>query len=322
MSRYRLGIDLGGSHFEVGLVDIETGAEISSVREKVDPQLHWREHLKDIVEAISKLSENTPDLFENVSKVGIALPGNVSPRGDICYKCPNLLKWRDVPVSEFLRDLLKQYLKRDFQVVAINDVNAAAIGEYHFNVKVLLNKPPASMLYIAVGTGVGGGIVLNGKLLVGPRGLAGEIGHLPLDSSPDAPICGCGSKGCLETQASAKAITRKASERLGHNYTPRELYNLILKTPDSQEASIAKDIFREAGYFLGLGIIAVSYVVDIDVVVLGGGVMGASEYILPGIYEALDEKFKMYPGDPKDMILLGKLDSPQVLGSALALNYL
>ena len=310
-----IGVDLGGSHYEVGLIDLERGKLVRSLSKEINPDLHWRDHLEEIGEGIRVLLEegNFRDKFADVfsGSLGIALPGNVSPDGNTCFKCPNLKEWRYVPLARALREILREKLGLDVHVFGVNDVNAAAYAEYKLSVK----DDSVTMLYVAVGTGVGGGIISKGELIVGARGLAGEIGHLPLDLSPSAPLCGCGARGCLETYASAKGITRESERLLGEPLSPKELYDLAQR--EDERSKIAREIFFKAGYYLGVGIVAVSYVVDLDMVVLGGGVMRGAAFILPGIFSAIEERLKMRELKVEDFVRLGSIDRPQTIGAAL-----
>ena len=248
--------------------------------------------------------------------VGIALPGNVLPDMRVCHRCPNLPDWLDVNVAEELSRRLRRVLEgvgiSEVEVRAVNDVNAATWGEYVHLLKQGLVDEDVHMLHIAIGTGVGGGLILGGKLLVGRRGLAGEIGHITVDPSDEAPLCGCGNRGCLEAHASAKAIRRKVKERLGLDIDVKELAEMARKG-----AGKAIEIFEEVGRFLGIGIAAINYVVDLDIVVLSGGVSRAFDLLGPALKEELSRRVKMVQVKPDEMIRLAVLEKPHLIGAAL-----
>ncbi len=305
-----IGIDVGGSHIEVGVVDSATRKILDSIRRDIDPELHWNEHLAITEELIGELlRRNNLQDFDEL-KMGIALPGTVSPKMDICYKCPNLPSWRNVEVRAELQERLKRR-GINAQVFAVNDVNAATLGEYLYLSTYENLSSDITLLHLAIGTGVGGGLLLNGRLITGSRGLAGEIGHITVDPSPDAPLCGCGNRGCLEAHSSGKAIRRKAKERLGLDREVKELAELAPKIPE------LKAIFEEAGRYLALAIIAVLYTVDLDMVILSGGVAKAHNLILPALKDELRNRVRMTELDLDKFILLARSEKPHLIGAAM-----
>lgn len=215
----------------------------------------------------------TPD----VGAVGVAAAGLVERGSGVLRFAPNLV-WRDAPLVEHVRDAL------GLPVVADNDNTAAAWGEYVFGA----GRGHRDLLLVGVGTGIGGGIVADGKLLRGAHGFAAEIGHMLMD--PAGPLCGCGNRGCFEQLASGQAVTR-AGRRAVRDGVRTSLVERSGGDPDLVDGpmvtSAARDgdavavaILAEVGRWLGLGIGSLVNVLDPEIVIVGGGVAEAGELIL------------------------------------------
>jgi glucokinase len=226
--------------------------------------------------------------------LGIATPGWVDTERGIVPAAPQLVGWRDVPLVAMLQESLGLTVRLE------NDANAAALGENVFGA----GRGTRHMLYITVSTGVGAGIIADGRLYGGAKGSAGEIGHTIVD--PDGPPCGCGNKGCLESLSSGTAIARRAAQAVDRGDSAalaaiREREGRLgarLVADAAREgdaASIA--IYEEAGYFLGIALANAVNLLSPEAIVLGGGVMQAKDLFLPRAEEtmrdrALDEPLK------------------------------
>lgn len=227
--------------------------------------------------------------------VGIASPGWVDLVEGVVPAAPQLKGWRDVPIVRLLGE------RFGTRVVLENDANAAALGEHVFGA----GRGVQNMVYITVSTGIGGGIIADGRLYGGARGAAGEIGHTVVD--PAGPVCPCGSRGCLEILASGTAIARRAAEVL-----ERKPESSMARLRDGEgrlsarrvaEAARAGDadasaIFAEAGRYLGIALGNVVNLLSPEAIVIGGGVaLGAGDLLLPPAEAtmrevALDEPLK------------------------------
>jgi len=215
----------------------------------------------------------TPD----VGAVGVAAAGLVERGSGVLRFAPNLV-WRDAPLVEHVRDAL------GLPVIADNDNTAAAWGEYVFGA----GRGHRDLLLVGVGTGIGGGIVADGKLLRGAHGFAAEIGHMLMD--PAGPLCGCGNRGCFEQLASGQAVTR-AGRRAVRDGVRTSLVERSRGDPDLVDGpmvtsaardgdAVAMAILAEVGRWLGLGIGSLVNVLDPEIVIVGGGVAEAGELIL------------------------------------------
>lgn len=203
----------------------------------------------------------------NLRAVGIAAPGPIDAERGVVVEAPNLPGWRNVPVVERLAAMA------GCPVVLENDANAAAVGEFTAGA----GRGTRHLVYLTVSTGIGGGLVLDGRLYRGANGAAGELGHLPLVE--DGPPCGCGAHGCLEQLASGPAIARRARELLAAGRAP---VLATLAAPEHVTAEIvheaaqrgdpgARQAIAEAGRHLGSGLVAFVNLFNPDAIVIGGG---------------------------------------------------
>ena len=202
--------------------------------------------------------------------VGIGVPGFLLKESGVIYASPNFPGWRLMPFRSLLRSSLR------FPLAVENDANAAALGEAWKG----RGRNVKTMLYLGLGTGVGGGVVLNGRLLHGSDGLAGELGHITVD--PHGPICGCGNSGCLEAYASATAIVRAYLEvKRGRRKAPPTAAELSRAARAGDKA--AREVFIGAGKALGIAIASLINIFNPQVVVIGGGVAEAWDLFAPAM---------------------------------------
>jgi glucokinase len=263
-----IGIDAGGTKTAAVLVERDGTVRAREVRDT--PAQDERAIVETMVAAATAVS--TPE----ATGVGVAAAGMVDLDGVVRY-APNLA-WRDVPLAAFVGAAL------GLPGVAENDVNAAAWGEFRHGA----GGGCSHMLMVSVGTGIGGGIVLDGALYRGANGFASEIGHVVVE--PDGPLCGCGNHGCWEQVASGRALTRGGREA-AERHPESELAKLAggdasavtgeLVTRAARGGDpVSVRIFAEVGSRLGVGIAGLVNVLDPDLVVVGGGVSEAGELLL------------------------------------------
>lgn len=281
MKDIRIGVDLGGTTVKFGLFCAETLTgkwEIPTRTERNGAGI-----LSDIKDSIEEKLKEKKISKKEVLGVGIGVPGPVDAEG-IVHGCPNL-GWQTFSVEKELGGLL------DLPVKAGNDANVAALGEQWKGV----GRDCSSMVMITLGTGVGGGIILNGKILTGVHGIAGEIGHMPVVYD-ETEYCNCGKKGCLEQAASATGIVRTAKRLLAQSSQESALRD--------RETITAKDVFDEAkkgdalagqaverlGEYLGIAAAHIACVVDPELFVIGGGVSRAGEVLIQTIKKYYKEK--------------------------------
>lgn len=280
MKKYAIGVDIGGTTVKLGLFDQEGGVlekwEIPTVKEEQGSHI-----LPDIADSIKeKLTALGIDLAD-VQGVGVGAPGPIDAEGTV-YKAVNL-GWGVFNIPQVLGEYL------DLPVKAANDANAAAFGEMWQGG----GKGHADMVAVTLGTGVGGGIIVNGGILTGATGAGGEIGHIHIeDNEPEA--CGCQNHGCLEQYASATGVVRLASRRLAKDQEPSVLRNGELSAKAVWDAvkendAVAIQIAQQFGEYLGKGLAAVAAVANPEIFVIGGGVSKAGEILFDYIRPAYEK---------------------------------
>lgn len=283
MGKKIFGVDLGGTTVKLGLFNeegvVEEKWEIPTRKE--DKGAHI---LPDIAQAIlKKMEEKGLSKESDVAGVGIGVPGPVDEKG-IVHKAANL-GWGEFSVSEELAVLLG-----GIPVEAGNDANVAALGEMWMGG----GRGCENIVAVTLGTGVGGGIIVAGRVVSGATGAGGEIGHIHIEDN-ETESCGCGNCGCLEQYASATGITRLAKKRLEKDDKPSVLRERSLSAKAIWDAvkegdELAIEVARQFGTYLGKGLAAVAAVVNPEVFVIGGGVSKAGEIL----FDYICDEYKKY----------------------------
>ncbi len=287
MADYLVGIDLGGTNVDVGVVDKAGKMIARHARPLGKPTTR-----KEVVEAIYLATEETLQRAgmkkESIHAIGIATPGVLDIARGVVVTAANLPEWKDVP----LRDLIKK--RFEAPTVLENDANAAAYGEFW----VGAGKDVRSMIMLTLGTGIGGGIVIDGKLWHGWKDAAGELGHFTIDYK--GRQCACGNIGCLEAYASAESTVRRflesarsgketnlkrAVEEKPESVTCRMLYEEALKGD-----ALCRQTLEETGFFLGVGIVTILHFMNPEMVVLTGGMIGAGPMIMDPLKKVVEER--------------------------------
>lgn len=271
MNKYCFGVDLGGTTVKIGLFDPEgTVLEKWEIPTRKDD--NGNNILPDIAAAVLGKMEERNIKKESVIGVGIGVPGPVNDEG-VIFKAVNL-GWGVMNISEVLGGLLQLPVK------AGNDANVAALGEMWCGG----GKGYDSMVLVTLGTGVGGGIIVNGRILTGATGAGGEIGHIHMNDE-ETDTCGCGNYGCLEQYASATGIVRLATRKLAASTEESVLRNAEITAKavfDAVKAGdkVACEIAEQFGEYLGKGLASIACVVNPEAFVIGGGVSKAGDILL------------------------------------------
>ena len=271
MKQYVFGVDIGGTSVKLGFFNRE-----GELLEKWEIPTRTNDSgshiLPDVAESIQGKIAEKQLTSEEIAGVGIGVPGPVDGRG-VVHKAVNL-GWNVFSIKEKLEELLK------LPVMAGNDANVAALGEMWRGGGL----GSSNLVMVTLGTGVGGGIIVDGKILTGFTGAGGEIGHIHVEDT-ETEICNCGNKGCLEQYASATGVTRLANRRLkksdkdsilrGQRISARTVFDAV-KAKDE----LAMEVAEEFGRYLGNGLAAIACVVNPEVIVIGGGVSNAGEILM------------------------------------------
>ena len=273
--KYGFGVDLGGTTVKIAYFD-ETGTMLTKWEIPTVTENEGRQILPDIAQAIGGYLKENSISRGDILGIGIGVPGPVNSQG-VVNKCVNL-GWGVFNIAQELSALT------GFPVKAGNDANVAALGEYWKGG----GQGCENMVFVTLGTGVGGGIVVEGNLLHGAHGSGAEIGHLILDRD-ETTACNCGNRGCVEQYCSATGIVRLAKKYLAahegtsplaqvENLTCKDIFDAG-KAGDPAALAILDQVYRYMGQFLGI----VCSTVDPEVVVIGGGVSKAGQVLLDGV---------------------------------------
>lgn len=275
MEKYCFGVDLGGTTVKMGLFkpngELVDKWEIPTVKDNGGSKI-----LPDIAASILNKMKEKGIEKDNVIGVGIGVPGPVDPNG-ICNKAVNL-GWEDkIDLEGEMKKLTGLYVKGG------NDANVAALGEAWKGGA----EGYSDVVVVTLGTGIGGGIIVQGKMLVGANGAGGEIGHIHVvDDEEEA--CGCSNHGCLEQYGSATGVVRLAKRRLSEDNEPSVLRDTEISAKSVFDAvkagdKVAGEIAERFGEYLGKGLAVVGCVTNPQIFVIGGGVSKAGEMLLPYI---------------------------------------
>jgi glucokinase len=308
MSNFSIGVDLGGTNLRIAAVD-DSGnlVEKTTLGTRV---AMGRDHVvNDMCAAIQELAEKHRDSGKLLG-IGIGVPGIIDMETGMVRESPNLPDWADYPVRAEIETRLGT------RVILENDANSAAFGEKWLGAA----KDVDDMAMLTLGTGVGGGLVLGGRIWHGMAGMAAEFGHTTVE--PEGAICGCGNRGCLEAYASATAVVRMAREAIASGaaaalaqadgssdeFNAKAVYDLAIEGDEQ-----ARNVFRQVGRALGIVLSDMVNALNLPMYVVGGGVSSAWEVFAPSMFEELRHRSMVYaataPGTSSGQGASGKVKS-------------
>lgn len=281
MEKRCFGVDIGGTTVKMGLFTVD-----GKVTDKWEIPTRKEENgkyiLEDIAKSVKERMQRDTLTLEDIAGLGIGVPGPVKEDGTV-LKCANL-GWGVFNVADTVRELT------GIENVKVgNDANVAALGEMWQGG----GKGYNNLVMVTLGTGVGGGVILGGKILTGSNGAGGEIGHIRVNYE-EKDVCGCGKTGCLEQYASATGVVRLAKKALEKKEKKTTLVadDLSAKTVfDAAKAGdeLAMDIVEKFGFYLGMALAHISQVIDPEVFVIGGGVARAGQIIIDEVSKNYEE---------------------------------
>ena len=302
MPDFSIGVDLGGTNLRIAAITSD-GQLLEKVTLGTKTALGPNHVITEMCDAIQRLTAT----YQHSGKflgAGIGVPGIIDMQTGMLRKSANLPGWEEYPVrAEIERRLGVQ--KNGARVVLENDANVAALGEQWLGAA----RGIPNVAVVTLGTGIGGGIVLDGKIWHGMNGMAGEFGHITLE--PNGHLCGCGNYGCAEKYASASAIIFMAREAIASGAAPslakaassdaefgaKSVYNLAIQGDEH-----ARKIFRTFGSYLGILLAGLVNVLNLEMFVIGGGVSSAWDAYAPTMFEELRTRSLVYaataPVDP------------------------
>ena len=305
---YVVGIDLGGTKILSLCLDVSlniVGRDYRETPAEDGPAAVIRE----MVESASAAAGD-----HELRGIGVSAPGPLDINRGVVTEAPNLDGWTDIPLQQLIRD------QSGLPAWIENDANAGAFAEF----KLGAGRGSRHMVMVAVGTGVGGGLILDGRLYHGASGGAGEVGHMIVD--PDGAICGCGRAGCLEAVASGRALD-KTAEALAQREPDGLVARLAREEGEEPDARIldmaaekgdvaAREAIERAGRFLGAGLTNLVNVLNPDVIAIGGSVRNSELYVRTAIEAMQRDAFAQHVGDVR--VVEAELgDEAPAIGAAL-----
>ena len=314
--KFAIGVDLGGTNMRIAAIS-ESGELLEKVTLGTKVSLGRTAVVDEMTAAIRVLAAKFSKTG-NLQGVGIGIPGIIDQQTGMLRESPNLPGWSDYPVKEEIERRLGA------PVILENDANAAALGEAWLGAA----RQTHEVCMLTLGTGVGGGIVLNGRAWHGMTGMAAELGHITVD--PNGPKCGCGSYGCVEQFASATAIRRMAKEAINTGLAPelaraeiasgaefgaKVVYNLAI-----QGDKPAQQVFEKAGWALGIVLAGLVNALNLRIYVIGGGVANSWSAFAPAMFAELQKRSFVYaataPDDHTASVMVGASATLKPLGSS------
>jgi len=287
MPDFSIGVDLGGTNLRIAAITAD-GQLLDKVALSTKATSSPDQVIDEMCEAIIRL---TSQYRSNGALIGagIGIPGIIDLEAGVVRTSANLPTWKDYPVRHEIERRLGARICLD------NDAKLAALGEQWLGA----GRDVSDMAMITLGTGIGGAIILNGKIFHGMNGMAGEFGHVTIE--PEGVPCGCGNRGCAERYASATALVRMAREAIASGQAPalaacsdadlsaKSIYDLAM-----QGDPVAKDIFDRFGRALGIMLADIVNVLNLEMFVIGGGVSSAWDAFAPRMFKELSERSTIY----------------------------
>jgi len=309
-----LAIDLGGTKIIAAIISNRgkvMAREYHLTLADEGPESVIKRILSAIDHLLSLRNLDPPQL----DSISIAAAGAIDFDRGVITLSPNLPGWYDIP----FRDIVKE--KYGVNTFLINDANAAALGEHHLGV----GKGIDNLVFLIVGTGIGGGIIINGKLYQGPSGSAGEIGHTTIDVN--GPRCTCGNVGCLEMLASGTAVAREAIRRISHGERSSlteiiegKIENITAETVGVAAQggdSLALEVISKAATYLGVGMVNLVNIFNPEMIIVGGGMSKMGDLLLNPARQVVRERTFQLSAQAVRIVLTQLGDNAGVLGAAI-----
>jgi glucokinase len=287
-----IGVDFGGTAVKAGMVDGGEVVRSTSTATRADTSA------PEILDAIAR---TVLSLTPKPEAVGVAIPGEVNAEGR-CWRLANVPGFEGIPIGEELAKRL------GCPIAVENDATTAALGEQLYG----HGRDNPSFLMVTLGTGIGGGLVIGQQLYPGSNGFAAEIGHNNVDSSPEAPLCGCGQRGCIEAFAGTRALLRRFAELGGATVT--EVLPISVSARRGGEAG--RKTFEMMGRALGKGLATIQNVLDLNAIVFSGGVSASFDLIEEHIRAGLRENVFGKPAAEVPLLVSELGERAGVIGAA------
>ena len=300
MKKY-IGCDLGGTNMRAAIVDVDTGTVLHQMSIPTLARAGHDDVMKRMAELCLQVIQSAGMNKDEIGGIGIGVPGVVDlEKGETLF-LPNLEgTWPNVPLQRTIAELT------GLPTALLNDVRSITNGEWRFGA----GKGVDTVAVFAIGTGIGGGLIINGQLYLGNGGTGGELGHTTIDYN--GPVCGCGNRGCLEAFASGpaiaamglKAVTQGLTTRIAdlcENDLNRVTPKLIAQAAQEGD-EIAREIYERVGFYLGIAAANVCVAVGPRKIIIGGGVSRAGDLLLEPIRRTLRERVTVMPIEQVEVV--------------------
>lgn len=310
-----VGCDLGGANLRASVVNVTNGAVIC---EKCIPTFSSNDHteiISRIGELILQIIHESNVNIQEIGGIGIGVPGIVDSSNGITVFLPRFFEgWYNIPLEKMIYNIT------NLPTYIINDAQAAAYGEWQFGA----GQNKESIALLSIGTGIGGGFIMNGKLYNGASGMAPSFGHMVIDYN--GPRCVCGSKGCLEIYVSASIISisgmkavMQGKETIINDLCQSDLNKItpeLIAEAANAEDNIAKSIFNQAGYYLGIAVCNIITMMCPQRILIGGGIAKAHNLLLPQIQKIVLEQIPSFIAEKVEIVPVELMDTAGMIGSA------
>jgi glucokinase len=269
-----IAVDIGGTQIRVAVFANE------SIRPMQQKRIPTHTPNQKVIDRIAELITELWPKDDTVTSIGLAAPGPLDPAAGIVRAAPNIPEWINFPLQKELEDRLHVPVRIG------NDANLAAVGEWRYGA----GQGHHNVLYLTISTGIGGGVILADRLLLGEHGLACELGHIVIQA--DGPVCSCGQLGHLEAYSAGPAIAKFVAEQLANGAASSLAGSPTPTTAQISAAAVQGDAlalsaFERAGRYLGLGITSYLHAFNPSIVILGGGVTNAGELLFAPMRKAM-----------------------------------
>lgn len=315
--KFRIGVDIGGTNVKIALVNKQ--GEVSYPKTvPTHAEKGYEYTINNIIQCIKDLMQEAGMDKNSLEGIGFGFPGQIDCDNGVVRILPNIPGWIDVPVAEIMQKEFGVPVKVD------NDVRCMALAELNYGA----GAGCKNLVCITVGTGIGSGLVVNGKLVRGASNAAGEIGHIKLQMH-DGPICGCGDTGCFEAFASGPAIVAMAKEYIagGKGTKYREIAGstesitpAIVCQAAQQGDVVAKKIFERMGEYLGIGLSGVVNLLNPEKIVIGGGVADADDILFEPLRRTLKDRAMPIQGDAVTVVKAQLGNTAGLIGASLLID--
>ncbi len=309
-----LAIDLGGTKIFAAIIS-DKGRVLAKKRRLTLADAGPEVVINRIFSTIDHLLNQRKINPSQLHAICIAAAGAIDSKKQLITSSPHLPGWHDVP----LRDIIKEKYK--VNTLLINDASAAALGEHHFGAGQGVNN----LILLTIGTGIGGGIIINNRLYSGASGSAGEVGHITIDVN--GPRCSCGNRGCLEALVSGTAVVEEVIKRIGQGeksalteITGGKMENITAEKVSIAAQggdSLASEVILKAATHLGIGLASLVNIFNPEMIIIGGGIAKMGDSLLNPARQAVREKAFQLSAQAVQIVLAQLGDNAGVLGAAV-----